>query len=88
MKFNNNGQAVEPKETVARWQRHLGLMAKDHTLFGLDVFDWREFRIRLVKDKGKSKNSNLLLFTLISSCWNLTLLNIFMSRLFILLEKN
>lgn len=43
LKFNNQGQVVKPNKTVARWQRFLGLMVKDHTLFGLDVFDWRTF---------------------------------------------
>ncbi|KAM5555336.1 hypothetical protein ABKV19_023305 [Rosa sericea] len=55
MKFNNHGQAVEPELTVARWQRHLGQMVKDHTLFGLDVLDWREFRKSKVLDEAWSR---------------------------------
>lgn len=73
MKFNNHDQAVEPEETIARWQRHMGLMAKDHTIFGLDDFDRHEFRKNKVLDntwskiKVKSKLRIFLLFTLISS---------------------
>ena len=44
LKFNDEGQAVEPAETVARCHRYLGMQATDHRLFRIDVFDWRNFQ--------------------------------------------
>jgi hypothetical protein len=43
VEFNPIGQAVEPAESVAKWQRHIGLEAVDHTLLGIDILDWRHF---------------------------------------------
>lgn len=44
LKFNNDGQAVEPEETVSRWQIYLGMKATYHRYFAINVFDWRDFR--------------------------------------------
>ncbi|KAK9912340.1 hypothetical protein M0R45_036207 [Rubus argutus] len=48
-------EILKPNETVARWQRYLGLMVQDHTLFGVDVFDWRTFRKTKVLDEAWCK---------------------------------
>lgn len=44
LKFNEEGQAIEPQDTVTRWQRYLGSKATDHRWFSLNVLDWRDFR--------------------------------------------
>ncbi|XP_068338899.1 uncharacterized protein [Pyrus communis] len=43
MKFNEQGQPVEPPHTVARFSRFLGMLAQEASYFPINVVDWRHF---------------------------------------------
>ncbi|KAM1900691.1 hypothetical protein ACFX14_029607 [Malus domestica] len=43
MKFNEKGQPVEPRHTVARFSRFLGMLSQEASYFPINVVDWRHF---------------------------------------------